>query len=48
MATRTPGTTRRTPVQTVALIFSAVFLLVIFAVSVWNGGGFYIEVFGRK
>ena len=20
----------------------------IFAVSVWNGGGFYIEVFGRK
>jgi hypothetical protein len=21
---------------------------VIFAVSVWNGGGFYIEVFGRK
>ncbi|KAJ2930217.1 hypothetical protein H1R20_g6857, partial [Candolleomyces eurysporus] len=27
---------------------SAVFLLVIFAVSVWNGGGFYIEVFGRK
>ncbi|KJA24609.1 hypothetical protein HYPSUDRAFT_117309, partial [Hypholoma sublateritium FD-334 SS-4] len=28
--------------------WSAVFLLVIFAVSVWNGGGFYIEVFGRK
>jgi len=23
-------------------------LLVIFSVSVWNGGGFYIEVFGRK
>ncbi|KAF8204844.1 hypothetical protein BJ912DRAFT_1052166 [Pholiota molesta] len=28
--------------------WSAVFLLVIFSVSVWNGGGFYIEVFGRK
>lgn len=28
--------------------WSAVFLFVIFAVSVWNGGGFYIEVFGRK
>jgi hypothetical protein len=28
--------------------WSGVFLLVIFAVSVWNGGGFYIEVFGRK
>jgi hypothetical protein len=28
MATRTPGTTRRTPVQTVALIFGVVFLLV--------------------
>jgi len=28
--------------------WSAVFLIVIFAVSVWNGGGFYIEVFGRK
>ncbi|RXW16000.1 hypothetical protein EST38_g9857 [Candolleomyces aberdarensis] len=27
---------------------SAIFLFVIFAVSVWNGGGFYIEVFGRK
>ncbi|KAG8905111.1 hypothetical protein FRB99_000675 [Tulasnella sp. 403] len=27
---------------------SSVFLLVIFAVSVWNGAGFYIEVFGRK
>ncbi len=28
--------------------WSAVFLLFILAVSVWNGGGFYIEVFGRK
>ena len=28
--------------------WSGVFLLFIFAVSVWNGGGFYIEVFGRK
>ncbi|KAL0949827.1 hypothetical protein HGRIS_009863 [Hohenbuehelia grisea] len=28
--------------------WSGVFLIVIFAVSVWNGGGFYIEVFGRK
>jgi len=28
--------------------WSAVFLWCIFAVSVWNGGGFYIEVFGRK
>ena len=28
MATRTPGTTRRTPVQTVALVFGVVFLLV--------------------
>jgi hypothetical protein len=28
--------------------WSGVFLLVIFAVSVWNGGGYYIEVFGRK
>ncbi|KAI0347433.1 hypothetical protein BDW22DRAFT_1351871 [Trametopsis cervina] len=28
--------------------WSAVFLFVIFGVSVWNGGGFYIEVFGRK
>lgn len=27
---------------------SAIFLLIIFSVSVWNGGGFYIEVFGRK
>ena len=31
-----------------SLFWSAVFLLVMFAVSVWNGGGFYIEVFGRK
>ncbi|KAK2466381.1 hypothetical protein APHAL10511_002023 [Amanita phalloides] len=29
-------------------VCSAVFLVFIFAVSVWNGGGFYIEVFGRK
>ncbi|KIJ56583.1 hypothetical protein M422DRAFT_22738 [Sphaerobolus stellatus SS14] len=29
-------------------IWSGIFLWVIFAVSVWNGGGFYIEVFGRK
>ncbi|KAG9126972.1 hypothetical protein FRC07_001190 [Ceratobasidium sp. 392] len=28
--------------------WSGAFLLLIFAVSVWNGGGFYIEVFGRK
>ncbi|KAF7980903.1 hypothetical protein HWV62_36093 [Athelia sp. TMB] len=28
--------------------WSAVFLVVIFSVSVWNGGGYYIEVFGRK
>jgi hypothetical protein len=28
--------------------WSNAFLLVIFSVSVWNGGGFYIEVFGRK
>lgn len=28
--------------------WSAAFLLLIFSVSVWNGGGFYIEVFGRK
>ncbi|KAF8165122.1 hypothetical protein B0H34DRAFT_648687 [Crassisporium funariophilum] len=29
-------------------VWSAIFLLVIFSVSVWNGGGYYIEVFGRK
>ncbi|KAJ7873355.1 hypothetical protein B0H14DRAFT_146196 [Mycena olivaceomarginata] len=29
-------------------LWSGVFLLLILAVSVWNGGGFYIEVFGRK
>ncbi|KAG6896676.1 hypothetical protein C0992_006749 [Termitomyces sp. T32_za158] len=29
-------------------LWSGIFLVVIFAVSVWNGGGFYIEVFGRK
>lgn len=28
--------------------WSGVFLIFIFSVSVWNGGGFYIEVFGRK
>lgn len=28
--------------------WSGAFLLFIFSVSVWNGGGFYIEVFGRK
>jgi len=28
--------------------WSVVFILFIFGVSVWNGGGFYIEVFGRK
>ena len=28
--------------------WSAALLLGIFSVSVWNGGGFYIEVFGRK
>ncbi|KLO06352.1 hypothetical protein SCHPADRAFT_882928 [Schizopora paradoxa] len=28
--------------------WSGVFLILIFSVSVWNGGGFYIEVFGRK
>ncbi|QRV76620.1 membrane protein [Ceratobasidium sp. AG-Ba] len=28
--------------------WSGAFLLLIFSVSVWNGGGYYIEVFGRK
>lgn len=28
--------------------WSGAFLLFIFSVSVWNGGGYYIEVFGRK
>ncbi|KAI0267402.1 hypothetical protein BC834DRAFT_871173 [Gloeopeniophorella convolvens] len=28
--------------------WSGAFLLFILSVSVWNGGGFYIEVFGRK
>ncbi|TCD66833.1 hypothetical protein EIP91_000911 [Steccherinum ochraceum] len=28
--------------------WSAVYLMVLFSVCVWNGGGFYIEVFGRK
>jgi len=28
--------------------WSGAFLIFIFSVSVWNGGGFYIEVFGRK
>ncbi|KAF7301601.1 hypothetical protein MIND_00725600 [Mycena indigotica] len=27
---------------------SGAFLIIILGVSVWNGGGFYIEVFGRK
>jgi hypothetical protein len=27
---------------------SNVFLVVIFAVSAWNGASFYVEVFGRK
>ncbi|KAI0311146.1 hypothetical protein OF83DRAFT_1177858 [Amylostereum chailletii] len=31
-----------------SLYWSAGYLLFIFAVAVWNGGGFYIEVFGRK
>ena len=29
-------------------LWSGAFIILIFAVSVWNGGGFYIEVFGRK
>ncbi|KAG8963308.1 hypothetical protein FRC00_006951 [Tulasnella sp. 408] len=29
-------------------VASVIFLLIIFGVSVWNGAGFYIEVFGRK
>ncbi|KAG6830615.1 hypothetical protein H0H92_015707 [Tricholoma furcatifolium] len=29
-------------------LLSGIFLITIFGVSVWNGGGFYIEVFGRK
>ncbi|KAF8528917.1 hypothetical protein BU17DRAFT_37383 [Hysterangium stoloniferum] len=29
-------------------LWSGAFLWFIFAVSVWNGGGYYIEVFGRK
>jgi len=29
-------------------LWSVVFLTVIFAASAWNGGGYYIEVFGRK
>ncbi len=28
--------------------WTGVFLMLIFAASVWNGSGFYIEVFGRK
>ncbi|KAI0751457.1 hypothetical protein C8Q80DRAFT_1098040 [Daedaleopsis nitida] len=28
--------------------WSSAYLLLLFAVCVWNGGGFYIEVFGRK
>jgi hypothetical protein len=27
---------------------SNVFLVLIFAVSAWNGASFYVEVFGRK
>ncbi|KAG5337098.1 hypothetical protein C0989_010812 [Termitomyces sp. Mn162] len=29
-------------------LWSGIFLIFIFSVSAWNGGGFYIEVFGRK
>lgn len=29
-------------------MWSTAFLIFIFAVSVWNGAGYYIEVFGRK
>ncbi|RDB20515.1 hypothetical protein Hypma_012426 [Hypsizygus marmoreus] len=29
-------------------LWSGIFLIALFSVSVWNGGGFYIEVFGRK
>lgn len=28
--------------------WSAIFLMFIFSVATWNGGGYYIEVFGRK
>nr|VWO99654.1 N/A [Ganoderma boninense] len=28
--------------------WSSAYIFLLFAVSVWNGGGFYIEVFGRK
>ncbi|KAL8287418.1 hypothetical protein RQP46_003276 [Phenoliferia psychrophenolica] len=28
--------------------WSSVYLLILFGVSVWNGGSFYLEVFGRK
>ena len=28
--------------------WSGAFLITLFAVSVWNGAGYYIEVFGRK
>ncbi|KAF8911867.1 hypothetical protein CPB85DRAFT_1302844 [Mucidula mucida] len=28
--------------------WSGIFLIFMFSVSVWNGGGYYIEVFGRK
>ncbi|KAI0027293.1 hypothetical protein K488DRAFT_81179 [Vararia minispora EC-137] len=31
-----------------SIYWSATYLLVCFSVSVWNGAGFYIEVFGRK
>ncbi|KAH8118516.1 hypothetical protein DFH11DRAFT_678400 [Phellopilus nigrolimitatus] len=36
------------PVLYQSSFWSGAFLLLIFSVSVWNGGGFYIEVFGRK
>ncbi|TFY58690.1 hypothetical protein EVG20_g8054 [Dentipellis fragilis] len=29
-------------------LWSGAFLILIFGVSVWNGGAFYVEVFGRK
>lgn len=31
-----------------SVTWTAIYLLVCFSVSVWNGAGFYIEVFGRK
>lgn len=29
-------------------LWSGIYLITVFAVSVWNGGGYYVEVFGRK